>query len=267
MTGKLLSWKLIEIVGKQWWFLPLIVLPQVIPPYTAQGYKLPEWGMVNAYILTHPIKGPFSGFYPVFQIAPLVLLFAIFFVGKRVTRLFSAYVGLSYVAIAFLQSISITNKYGLAICTANLITFLILAGLWFWEAVSPKNEFESHQKPAWKYWAILLALLPFWRPVNPLTLMPDFNPVYILTSGSSLSFCLSTPLYLAILSLYFPQVNKTVFVATGFIGVMMGLGNMVLEFVIYPSWWWIGILHIPLFVISSYSVVLSFIEIAKQLKG
>jgi hypothetical protein len=267
MTGKLLSWKLIEAVGKQWWFLPLIVLPQVIPPYTAHGYRLPEWGMVNAHILTHPIKGPFAGFYPVFQIAPLVLLFAIFFVGRRATRVFSAYVGLSYVAIAFLQSISITNKYGLAICTANLVTFLILASLWFWEAASPKNEFETHKKPVWKYWAILLALLPFWRPVNPLTLMPDFNPVYILTSGAGLSFCLVTPLYLAILSLYFPQVNKTVFVATGFIGVMLGLGNMVLEFVIYPTWWWIGVLHIPLLVISLYCVVLSFNEIAKPLKG
>lgn len=55
------------------------------------------------------------------------------------------------------------------------------------------------------------------------------------------------------------------FVATGFVGVMLGLGNLVLEFIIYPNWWWIGILHIPLFVISLYCLALAFNEIAKPL--
>jgi hypothetical protein len=257
-------WKLIKTVAHQWWFLPLILLPQAIPPYTSNGYKLPEWGTVNAYILTHPIKGDFTGLFSFFQIIPLALLLAVFFIGKRVTRFFSIYVALSYTLIAFLQSFSISDKYGFAVCVANVITFLILASLWVWESIFPKNEFELLKIPAWKYWTILLALFAFWCPVNPLTLTPDFNPVYMFTSGTSLSFCLVTPLYLAILVIYFPHVNKSAFVATGLIGVFMSLGNFVLEFVIIPSYWWIGILHIPLFILSFCSLVLSFNEIAGQ---
>ena len=96
------------------------------------------------------------------------------------------------------------------------------------------------------------------------TLLPDPNPIYILTSGAGLSFCIVTQLYLAILTMYFSQVNKSVFVATGLTGVTMGLGNMILAFVLFPSPWWVGILHIPLLFISAYRIVLSFHEIAKQ---
>lgn len=142
MTRNLPSWKIIETVGKKWWFLLLILLPQIIPPYIAQGYNLSEWGMVNAYILVHPIKGGhFASFYPFFQVIPLALLLAILLMRKRVTRVFSAYVATTYVMVAFLQNVSISDRYGLAVCTANVITFLILAGFWFWETVSPQNDF------------------------------------------------------------------------------------------------------------------------------
>jgi hypothetical protein len=217
MAQKPFLWKLIQTVARQWWFLPLILLSQLIPPYASNGYKLSDWGKVNAYILTHPIKGHFGGLFPFFQIIPLALLVAILFKYKRVTRPFSAYVGLSYTLIAFLQSVSISDQYGFAILTANVITFLVLASLWFWESIFPKNELGLQKIPAWKYWAMLPALLAFWFPVNRFTLTPDFNPVYILTSGTGLSFCMVTPLYLAILALYFPHVNKSAFLATGFI--------------------------------------------------
>jgi len=190
----------------------------------------------------------------------------IFCVGKKAARIFGAYVGLSYTFIALLQNISISDLYGFAVCSANVITFLTLAGLWFWEAVSPKNKFETRKVSIWKYWPILLALLSLWEPVNPNTLKPDFNPVYLFTSGAGLSFCMVTPLYLAVLVLYFSAVNQPVMVATGLTGVMMSLGNMTLEFVFYPDYWWIGVLHIPLFILSTYSVVLVFNEMSGQVR-
>lgn len=266
VVKKSFIWKLCEEIWRQWWFLLLILLSQLIPPYTSYGYELSEWGAVNAYILTHPIKFHFSGLFHFFQIIPLILLILIFFIKRRITRLFSLYVAFLYILIAFLQSFSISEKYGFAVCVANVITFLALAGLWLWEAIFPKNKFELQKMTVWKYSMIILALFAFWGPVNPLTLMPDFNPVYMFTSGTALSFCMATPLYLAILSMHFPHVNKSVFIATGFVGVMMSLGNVVLEFVIYPSYWWIGVLHIPLFVTSLYSVIISFCEIVGRVK-
>jgi hypothetical protein len=254
--------KILGTIGKRWWFLAVIILLQAIPPYASRGYALRDWATVNAYVLAHPIKNVSSGLYPIFKIIPMILVAAIFLAGRRVARIFAAYVALSCVAFAFLQSISISDQYGFAMVAANVATFLVLAGFWFWEALYPKNIFNPQTKPVGSYWPFLLALLPFWEPVNPHTMLPDFNPAYLFTSGAGLSFCLVTPLYLAILAFYFPHVNKPVFLATAFVGVLMGLGNMVLEFIIYPAWWWIGVLHIPLLFLSAYCVALSFGEIA-----
>jgi hypothetical protein len=256
--GKPFYLQIIKTIAHRGWLLAPILALQLIPPYSSQGYSLLEWPAVNSYILTHPVKHSFAALYPIFQATPLALVALVLLAGNRVRRIFSVYAALSYVAIAFLQSISISDRYGLGICVANLLTFLILAGMWFWETMFPKNHFSAPKQPAWKYWAVVLALAPFWEPVNPKTLLPDFNPVYILTSGAGLSFCLVTPLYLAILTLYFPDVNRSILTFTGFVGIIMSLGNMALEFVIYPVYWWIGVLHIPLFIISSYSLWLSF---------
>jgi hypothetical protein len=45
---------------------------------------------------------------------------------------------------------------------------------------------------------------------------------------------------------------------TAFVGLYMGLGNLLLEFVILPQWWWIGCLHFPLVILSAYSPILVF---------
>ncbi len=239
------------------WFLVVFVLLQLIPPYASHGYAWQDLPLVNAYILTHPIKIFSANLFPIFQLIPLLLLVAVFFLGNRVSRIFSLYVALTYFLVAFLQNISISEKYGLAICVGNVLTFLLLSGFWFWEFILPKNEFLVQKRPLWKYWPILLALVAFWGPINPGTLLPDFNPMYILTTGSGLSFCMATPLYLAILITFSGRINHRVWMATSFIGIMMSLGNMVLEFVVYPSYWWIGVLHFPLLILSMVGFILS----------
>jgi hypothetical protein len=245
---------------RQWWFLGLLLLPELLPPYSSHGYALHEWSTVNAFIITHPVKWISSGLFPIFQVIPLGLLIAVFAVRQKVSRLFNIYVAISYVLVAFLQSISISQTWGTAVCTGNLITFLILAGLWFHEAVHPQNRLDLHRDSVWKYWPLVLALFAFWEPIDPRTLTPDFNPVYLFTSGSGLSFCLVTPLYLAILILSFPHVNKPLFACTGFIGLFMGISNLVLEFIIIPAYWWIGILHFPLVILSMYCLWITIVR-------
>jgi hypothetical protein len=249
--------KKFPVLMRKGWFLIVFLFVQAIPPYAAHGYAWQDLPFVNAYILTHPIKIFSANLFPIFQIIPLLLLMAVFFFRNRVSRIFSLYVAFTYFLVAFLQNISISGKYGLAICVGNVLTFLLLASIWFGECISPKNELVVHRLPLWKYWPIVLALLAFWEPINPQTLLPDFNPMYMLTSGAGLSFCMITPLYLAILITFFGQKNQGMWMATSLIGIIMSLGNMVLEFVIYPSYWWIGVLHFPLFILSMVGFILS----------
>jgi hypothetical protein len=257
--------QVIALIFRRWWFLGLLFLPQLLPPYASNGYDLTEWGVVNAFIITHPIKIPFSHYFPIFQVIPLVLLVLAFVFKQKVARLLSVYAGIFFLLVAVLQSISVSKLFGTAICTANLVTFGLLGFLWLRDAVHPQNSLNLRKDAVLRYWPLVLALLAFWEPVNPRTLLPDFNPMYLFTSGSGLSFCMATPLYLAILILSFPGVNKTLMAATAFIGFYIGVSNLVLEFVINPTWWWIGFLHFPLVILSVYSLFLIFDEYLRNI--
>jgi len=250
----------LERITRRWWFYLLFVLLWfVVPPYASKGYKFPqEWGNVIFHVLGRAIIYSHSELYPVFKIIPIVLIVSIVIFRNKVVRLFSIYVSISYVLFAFGQSIAITEKYGVAICTINLVMFLAVAALWIWEAFVLQNDFIPRRRPTWKYWVVPLALLAFWCPINLRTGQPDFNPIYIFTSPAGVAFCMMTPVYIGLLTLYWPKVNIAALRVTSLVGLSIGIANMFTNFLVRPSVnWWNGVLHVPLLVISLYGLVLS----------
>jgi len=248
----------LELITREWWFFLIFLFIQFIPTYTSKGYEWAETGKVVGEILSHAIVFSCTALYPIFKVIPIILIISIIFLGKRVTRLFNFYVAISYILFAFLQNIAVTEKYGLGIVTLNIVMCLIVAAFWIWETVVQKNDFTPQKQPIWKWWAVPFGFLAFWYPANPDTLMPDFNPVYLLTNASGLAFCMMTPVYLAILSLYHPRVNIPTLRVTALVGTIIGFYNMWVNFFINASaLWWNGVLHIPLLTISVYGLILS----------
>lgn len=70
------------------------------------------------------------------------------------------------------------------------------------------------------------------------------------------AFCLTTPLFLTILTLNLPKVNIVTYRITAIIGVIIGLYNMMNFF--NPHTVWLGVVHVPLLTISLYSAILSY---------
>jgi len=66
-----------------------------------------------------------------------------------------------------------------------------------------------------------------------------------------------TPVILAMMTLYHPAVNRAGLRVSSFVGMMLGAVNMIIWFVVMPSAWWMGVLHIPLLAISVYGFVLA----------
>lgn len=250
----------LESITKKWWFYLIFIFIQfIIPPYTSKSYGWSEIGLITGEILSNAIVYSYAVIFPIFKIIPIILVFSIIIFRNRVSRIFSIYVAFTYVLFAFLQSIAITDKYGLGILTINLIMFLIVSIFWFWEAIIQKNDFTIQKQPLWKYWVIPFAIFAFCYPVNPTTFMPDFNPIHLFTNLAGLAFCLMTPIYLSILTLYHPKVNIATLRVTSFVGLIIGFYNMWVNFFISPNiLWWNGVLHIPLVTISIYALLLSF---------
>jgi len=249
----------LEWITRKWWFYLLLVLLQFVPPYAAKGISMADIGWITGEVLSHGIVYNLTVLYPIFKVIPIALIILIIFLKNRATLLFSIYAGISYVLFAFLQNIAVTEKYGLAIITINLIMFLLVAAFWFWESVVRKNVLIMEKQPLWKYWVVPIAFIAFWYPANPNTLLPDFNPIYFFTNMAGLAFCLMTPVYLAVLTLYHPKVNIVTLRVTSLVGIIIALYNMWVNFLIAPAQlWWNGVLHIPLLSISIYAFALSF---------
>jgi len=249
----------LERITRKWWFFLLFVLLQFVPPYASKGYKFPEeWSSVIMHALSNAFIYSYSELYPVFKIVPIVLIVLVITFRNRVARLFSIYVAFSYILFTVGQNIAVTERYGVSICTVNLIMFPVVAGFWVWEAIVLQNDFSPAKIPIWRYGVVPLALLAFWAPANPRAGMPDFNPAYLLINGAGMAFCMMTPVYVGLLTLYWPKVNIATLRVTSLVGLIIGLYNMGTNFLISPGTrWWNGVLHIPLLSISVYGLILS----------
>ena len=249
----------LELITRKWWFLVLFILIGTItPPIVTKGFDPSKTGEIISYMLQNSLIKFCSPLYPVFKIIPIVLVFALILFGNQIGRIFSLYGGITYILFAFLQSIAITDKYGFGIVTGNFILMILVAIFWFWEASVNKNNLTPQKLPIIRYWIVPLAFLAFWYPVNLESMKPDFNLSYLFTNPAGLAFCTMTPVYLGILTLYYPKVNIATLRVTSLLGIIIGFWNIVVNFLIKPDiLWWNGVLHLPLVFISIYAFILS----------
>lgn len=249
----------LERITRRWWFYLIILLLQMIPPYASKAFGPEEFGLVIGEILSNCYVFDIDPWYPLFKILPLLLVLLVILFGNRISRIFSIYAALTYVLVAVLQSFGVSETYGFGIVLNNFIMFLLVAAFWAWEAIIQVNDYSSRKIPLWKYWVVPLAFLAFWYPVNTNTWLPDFNPIHFFSNVAGLTFCMMTPVFLALLTLFHPKVNLATLRVNSLIGIIIGLYNVSVNFVINPTeFWWNGVLHIPLLSISLYAFVLCY---------
>jgi hypothetical protein len=244
---------------KKWWFYLLLVIFFFIPIYATKGY---DYSNINAVILdllkasseTYKVAAPF------FHIATLIIVVLLIIFKNKVRQVFNIYVCIIFFFFAFSQGVFFTDKYGVAIMGSYVIIFSIIGIYWIWEIIVKQNDFSLPKIPFWKYWVVPFVILSFWSPVEL-----EFRPIYLLTSDYGIAFCFTAPVILAILSLYHPRVNIAVLRVTSFVSLFVGILNMV--YIFLDGILWLVILHIPLFVISLYCLILSYLKIKPQPKN
>lgn len=205
---------------------------------------------------------PYSILFPILHAVFYVLLILIIFLRDKVSRVASVYICISYVLFALLQSSAVTENYGLVIITSNLILFLFVAFTWGLESLLHHNKLLTPHFTPINIIFLIMSFIAFWLPINYPSLLPDFNPFYLLFSESVLTFCMMTPIFITFLLLFYPKVNIVTLRVTSFIGLLIGIYNLQGVFYDLKLWWMVS-LHMPLIIISLYGFVKSFKKLKK----
>ena len=244
-------------LSKKWWFYLILFIILFIPGIATKGLDPRNTSDFVVTILKHSFANSISPIYPVIQSVIIVCIALLFIFKGKVTRIFSIIVAANYLLIAVVDNVAITEKYGLGIILGNALAFLIISVLWIWEVSANKNTFNQRNKSIPIYIFIILASFSFLLPADANTLLPSINILTLFTSGSGVWFCFVTPLYLSLLLYFYPSINVIILRVTSFIGLIIGLLNLSIHFTYLKTNWWYGILHLPLFIISLYSLIIS----------
>jgi hypothetical protein len=250
----------LDAVTKKWWLYLLLLLLFFIPTYASKNFDPRQSIDLIGQVLSDPLIYVFPILMPISKIVTIILIIGVLFFGNKFRRAFNIYVALLYLAIALFQTTAITDNYGMVIISGNMALVLVVAIIWGWEVVAERNDFSPRERPLWKWWVVPLAVISFLAPVDAITMSPDFSPARLLMNEAGLTFCMMTPVVLAVLMMFHPAVNPAVLRVTSFAGVLLGLVNMIVWFVLETWGWWMGVLHIPLVVISIYAFLFALVK-------
>ncbi|KNY26185.1 hypothetical protein [Pseudobacteroides cellulosolvens] len=255
----------ITSITARWWFIALIPLIFFFsPPFVQKNglslLNFQNWFKTIGDISSNNFTSYFAKYSPIMNLTALIVIILVFVLKNKFTRVFSIYAAFMMAFYGVTQNTSYTDINGIGIITSSYIFIPILSGIWIWEAFTKNNNFDLPPKVnIWTITAFCFALFAFWNPINPKNSMPDFNPVYFMTNGSNSMFCTMTPMILAILFFFYPNINTAALRVTGLCGATIGFTQLVIHLCIFVKTnWWVGVLHIPVFILSLAAVILSF---------
>ena len=242
------------------WFYPLIylgiILINFIPSYAELPYAPQDAQDVIINLLMVAIQ-PYQAYAPIFHVATLLIALGLLWKPAQMGRLVAGYMGLNYLVIGLAQSMGNTEKYGFVVHIAALTTMLLLGIIWLVVALRNRLQLTRRKLTIPEYGLLLLAFLAYWSPYRVIdgAIQPYFDPRLLLTSPDyGLTFCLTTPVFLLGLVLFRAQGSPFAYRITAFSGLLYGLFNLTHWF--NPDTWWMGFLHLPLLIISTYALLL-----------
>jgi hypothetical protein len=234
--------------------LVVLFICSFLPVFAASPFSQQDSSLVIKEVLTKT-SAAYLWLSPIVHVVTVALLVALYLYGSEAGRVVNAFFAILFLFIAFSNHIAVTDTYGLAVVTGNLVPVLIVGLFWVWEVYKPQNNYVFERLPVWRYWVLPFAFLAFWSPISA-QLNPGFNPLLLFNSSFGVMYCPTTPVVIALLTLIYPRVNTYVFRTTSFVGLMIGLFNVMSYFTMPGYTLWNLVVHTPLIFISLYGLLI-----------
>jgi hypothetical protein len=246
------------------WLFPLacvgLIAVSMLPLYTEIPYDPRNTQEVISSILMVSLR-PYQDWGWVFHLATFLLILLILWKPVQAGRLLAGYIAVNYLIIAAIQPHAITEKYGFALQTGAMLGTTVIALTWLVVAAKNSLTLSLRQVPQWCYFLLPLALLVFWSPIRieQGVISANFDPRLLLTSVDyGLTYCFVTPVFLFLLILFSTDYHSFAFRITAFSALLYGLLNLTHWF--NPDTTWMGVMHLPLLILSLVALFLPRLE-------
>jgi len=249
-----------SLTRKPWFYALIIFCYFFLPPITSQPYHYYEIPSLMMEVFVCGLL-PYKQFAPIFHILTVMFLVALWKKPHPTGRIFYLYLAINFIFIAFAQNITYTPSFGNVILPSNMFLFLVVGMFWLVGAVKAKKSLAPDRdiSQGWRFIGLPLAILSFWSPMDYMG-NPTFDPIYLLTSQYGLAFCFTVPVVVYILSFFYDTVYLPAFRVTCVFGLSISILNITGPLWIsgYPPW--AAFLHIPLFLLTIYSLLLGKVK-------
>ena len=134
---------------------------------------------------------------------------------------------------------------GFALITGNAVGQLIVATMAF---IGLRSATDNSTLRRGRLWVTPLMALAWLYPF----VLDDgvVRPGLDVFNGAGVTYCMVTPVIAGLLFLRPDGFARTTGLAVGALGVVFGLLNLTTWWIAHPENWWMGVLHVPLFVVS-----------------
>lgn len=242
------------------WVLPLVLLLVILGTPPVQGGAIADPQQITGLIqsvLTQPWSESVPALLPLAKVALLaVAILGVVGIGTY-PKVVLGYYAAILAMMAILQNTA-TLTGGITIILGNMVaelTVAVVCALGLRHTATPASLRRE------RLWLLPLML---WAWLYPFAL--DGGTVVpggwsgVLTNSAGVTYCMVTPVIAGTMALRPKAYDKTTRAIVGWLGLLFGLLNMVTWFVINPDSWWMGILHLPLLVISTFLTITSWRE-------
>ncbi len=228
------------------------------PLYTQKSYDYAKTTNVISAVLTHPLVTRVAWTLPLAKLLLLAAALLPFLVqnGRDVAKPLLVYYALILLIVGIFQNMSPTDEYGFVWITGNTAVILAVMLFCLLDLIGERTRIRHENLDRSRLWVVVPMALAFLMPyaINEAGhIQPSFT-TQILGNEAGVTYCMITPVILGVLLIFSKEVHRPTLSIIAFVGLLFGLLNMSIWFGFQPENWWMGVLHLPLLVLSIFGL-------------
>ena len=241
------------------WFRAAVLICLFLPLYTQSPYDPQQTPDLIYQVLSHPLTSHLEPLMSIFKLGLLLAVLSPLFLKRRGAAVVLAYYTFLLFIVGALQNTTITENYGFVWIVGNTIVHYMLAVICLVDICKRHTQLSRHHFDKSKLWIAPLMLLALLMPYGVSAdgnAIPDIS-MRMLTNDAALTFCMITPVVIGTLLLFWRGVHRPTLAGLSFVGAIFGIINGLLWFTLRPESWWMGVLHLPLLIISTHGLAVA----------